>query len=208
MAFIGFLQLIVFGLQAHRLKQTVDATKIAAEAAKKSARAAFAAQRAQVFVHIADENIDRLIKQAAYYEATLMQNAAGGGHDEASFTVDFVFKNLGPTRANLKEVQYEIVYKDRLPDEPDYTPRIIPFKKHVIGGNDETGSITHKLDRRLLAAEMLSLVRAEAKIYFFGRVTYTDIFGDDHEHGFLFGANSNTNGLRPLYEPKAYLKNI
>jgi hypothetical protein len=63
-----------------------------------------------------------------------------------------------------------------------------------------------KMDEELTVPEAAAIVRAQSYIWFYGRILYDDIFGQEREHRFLWRFGG-AHGFRPNYEHPKYIKN-
>jgi hypothetical protein len=194
------LALVIVGSrQSRQLKRSVDLL------AK--------AERSQMFVVVHSEHLRMLI-------STAERHAEQGPDEEGVIYADvadvtYSFKNYGKTPAIVREISARLVYGAKPPEEPTYIPTDQVLQEHMIASGDSTAIITplddvrpHRcqMDEGLTIQEANAVVRAQSYIWFYGRVLYQDIFGQEREHRFLW-RYGGAHGFRPNYEYPNYVKN-
>jgi hypothetical protein len=116
LALVGFLQLIVFGLQARRLRQTIDEMKNATKATEKAANAT------EKSVELAREEFNLTHRPRVIVRGVSL--------NPRTFEIEFVIANIGDTRATIcqrSEVLWLPESIENLPatppyGDPDYQP--------------------------------------------------------------------------------------
>jgi hypothetical protein len=181
-------------------------TRRAAKAAELNAKALMSAERAQIFIEIVDENFVKAISGRAF--AGLPQSR-DVDDQPLGFRpwVRYVFRNHGRTLAVLKEISLSLVLLEELPKTPCYFSRADPITKPVLPAGEATDPEYCNFDGYPTVRDA---IRINSKsdpltLWFYGRVLYNDIFGQGHEHGFLWRFSGN--GFRPDYR-EAYNKNV
>jgi hypothetical protein len=195
LAIVGALQLLVFGYQAIQLKRTVEATKQAAEHIPR-------VERAYVFVTVNGD--DMRIPIMAAYAAANSETA----HLEIThpISVEFSFENQGKTPAEIREVSASLVHWTELPLEPNYDASarlaLLPTNRYL-AANSRTAQKPVELQIRPTFSAAMSMMRGDSFIWFYGRVIYFDIFGEEHEHRFVWRFGSGD--FNPYYGNKSYI---
>jgi hypothetical protein len=173
-------------------------TRIAANAAKESADAVTQSERAHIFIKIVSQSF------VEGWTSANLERVTTDDQVSAPVTVQFAFKNYGKTPAILSEVSRDIIIAPDFPDEVDYIPVEFVPTERVIASDEATDTwecmITHISKRDLNA-----MIRAQTSYWFFGRVLYNDIFGNGHEHRFIYRYNSS-RGWNTFHHPE-YSKN-
>jgi hypothetical protein len=166
-------------------------------------------ERAQMFIVIRNENLG-MISNAAQSTNKTMDDGHLSGHP----VVWYVFKNYGKTPAIVKELSARLAYFETLPADPIYVPSDQVLDEHMIA----CGEVTHipRLQKPqihhcpmvgpMTVNQAKSVIRAQSYIWFYGRIVYDDIFGNEHEHRFLW-RYGGSHGFRPNYEHPKYVKN-
>jgi hypothetical protein len=165
-AIIFIAQLIAMVIQAKRLRETVEATKVAANAAQKGAEVIPLIERAYVFVSIRDHPDDMIPTGPESYEVNISLN------------------NCGKTPAILKQWNSRIAkvevgeYPKRHTGELDDLPIGI-----IISSNDMY--FVHK-SFTATPQEWSEINDSNIMLVCYGWVKYNDIFGQKHETGFCW----------------------
>lgn len=148
LAAIGLMQLIVFGLQARRLRQTVGATKEAANAAQNSAEALISVERAYVFVDV------------TLYEGKIMIEYQNHGKTPA--VINKIYCAIDIQRTPPVEINQELFL--------DVPPGV------VIGSSKKyLNNITQIAQKRIKELKGRRYEWSNNLIYCYGRVEYTDV---------------------------------
>jgi hypothetical protein len=187
---------VILGLFTVSLAQS---TRIAAVAAKVSADALIQAERAHVHIKILSQNfLDQLQK--------LDGNGHLGPDAKASlpFTVEYAFKNYGKTPAIIKEVNRDIILQVNFSPASLFIPVDLPTTERVLGSGDQTEPLKC-MRTNLIVRELRDVIRAHSSLWFYGRITYDDIFGIGHEYCVIYRYNGSHHWRR-VHDPK-YSKN-
>ncbi len=160
---IASLQLIVFAWQAHRLRQSVTATKEAANAAKRSTESLSRVERAYI-----------LIKGISF---NLTPGLATSPHFCAGGIVSLY--NAGKTPAFPLKIQAIIELRETLPIEPPQKEQKVMPGTFIIPNNSHNFSIETNSRNVDIATQGL-------KLFCYGIVYYKDIFGELWETGFCW----------------------
>jgi len=171
LAAVGVLQLLVFGYQALKLRETVIGSEDAIKASQRSAKAAEEslaksdemlshAREAAVHARESEKRVER-----AYVFAGI--ESLEFSEDNANLLVGVTVINAGKTPAEIKEFAHGFIYYP-IPAIPPYeiTARIITDV--IFGANTK-----EKFQR-------IRIPPPDDKFIFFGFIRYIDIFGDEH----------------------------
>jgi hypothetical protein len=196
-AWIALLAAAITGVGVIFVKRTLDATRdavveaakaseaglIASEAAKLAAEASVAAERARFFIVIDDYNIDSVLYEIRKKgQASLVISIVGPDTPPA---VKYRFRNYGKTPAIIKEISLGMILASD-PVDPVYSVQIQSFRENMIAGGDATEAVEFSYRSPLDTDQATALDKMEARLWFFGRVDYDDVFGASHTHRFYF----------------------
>jgi len=177
-----------------------NVTTVAANAARDSANAAIAAERARFHVVIEETNFDWVIRVVeTNYSPPIDDDAA----IESPAGVNYRFRNYGKTPGIIKEISMGMSVAPDDPIDPVYTVLLSPIKEHMIaGGEGQTSQKSYLMYRALSMKEARAIRSNEARLWFFGRIDYDDVFGSKHTHRFYF--RSVTSGDRCFLQSYDY----
>ncbi|MGH9642624.1 MAG: hypothetical protein ACRD3Q_09365 [Terriglobales bacterium] len=175
LAAVAVLQLLVYGYQAKKLKETVDATTRSADAAKKSADAIVNIERpwlllAEAGRTSADDNKDgvRRVYMAAAWK----------------------FKNWGATPAFINDISGGLYVLDNianLPKEPNYGPLYAGVDEPVLAPGQVSDYYKFRTREPGGSDEFYQLQNGEKVMVFYGKIDYVDrIGGDKHVSAFAY----------------------
>lgn len=185
LAIVGGFQIIVFLIQVFLLKGTLNATQVAADAAKKSADALPAMERAYIFVEIRFKE--------PFKEPVLDQNFC-----------EMVITNYGKTPAILTYIEgFANVFGDYIPQKIEFERTgIMPYYEKIMGSRGEKiidiDCITS------LTKEKIDAVKEMARLICFGAIHYEDIFGKCHKTGFCWIYSTISHNFHFLDNPNNY----
>ena len=180
LALIGFLQLLVFGYQALKLRETVrdgeKAIAAATAAAQASSRQAEAAEKAltlierpYLFIGISGQppfNPDKLAKDG-----------------KAQPQILFQWGNMGRTPAIGHRYRYQIHIGEKLPLRPYYSER--PRAGEYVWGAGKTSEEEKWIYiPGITKAEGDEILSGKKHIFFFGDAEYDDVLDNRHITGF------------------------
>jgi hypothetical protein len=143
-------------------------TKKVANAAKKSAEALPAIERAYVFVDI-----------------SLYQTIVATQDGTAASPVTVAFRNHGKTPAILEKLRAYCIISQETPQELI----AFPGSEHelpqglVIAASDR---LVHQVDARVKTSELGEIERGDRRLFCAGRIEYRDVLGDRRETGFCW----------------------
>jgi hypothetical protein len=137
-------------------------------------------------------------------------NANSTNQDELiddTLDVEFSFENQGKTPAIIREISVSLHHWSQLPAVPPaYTSELkcFPTNRYVAPGKlTEIKAIT--VQTPITRESASSLLRGDSFIWFFGRAIYDDVFGDRHEHAFIW--RYSVGYFLPYYGNDKYEKN-
>jgi hypothetical protein len=200
---IGFVQLIVFGLQARRLKDTVEkmdeiATGQTADMQASIAEAGRAAKAMEDVAAGINANVETTRRMAenqrefwqqqmrAYvslrYQGTIHQDDT----TDYKFEVGMIIANTGHTPAHgVRYVAKLEVLPLPLPDDFAFDLPDIPVNSAGVLGPQQIFSVRTPIDRMLTNDEITAVKTGqEERLYIYGSVTYKDAFGELHYTNF------------------------
>ncbi len=160
-------------------------TKKSANAAKKSADVLAASERAVLHIIVCESNIRELSEK---------------------YFIKYEIRNYGKTPAIVKEISHCLTWAKTLPDIPVYTPIKFVLREQMISANDSAEGITCESSESFVKS-VEAFNRGESSAWFYGCVAYDDIFGNRHEHRFVWRYDISTKGFRPDYKENKYNKN-
>jgi hypothetical protein len=192
LAIIGFFQLIVFGLQARRLRQTVEAAAQQSDAMERAITQAnrSAAAMEEVAKHIetsanaAIESVETLKDRTAKQLRAYLTVVVGGAlYQERRKNLRFEAKpnivNTGHTPAHkVMYVASAAILPVPLPDEFDF-PLTDKFIGSAVMGPQQTNILSAVVDDFCPDAEIRDIKAGNGKaLYAWGVIHYEDIFGE------------------------------
>ncbi len=185
----------------------IDIITVSANAAKKSADALPALERAYVFLEIGHTNINELLSQLPRFDENGIDITYGiSGLSEgfegmrrprfsdlaASFQISFWFVNYGKTPAIIKDLSFSLTHQTIM-NEPTYFEKmpilrdvVIPSGYRMTALNaiePPSGEISPYVStdripiRHAIAVE---IANNRSSVWFYGRITYDDVFGVEH----------------------------
>ena len=175
---IAAVQAIFFFEQLQFIRQSLDDTKLAADAARR------AADHAEASVLLARETAKRQLRAYVMVDAAEPLEEAGIPQWPQAASYRFVIKNLGQTPA--AEVMVRVL-STFLPSPPQELPRpdVSPNASSTVIGPG--GGVDINTVPRTLGEGQLTAARAGThSIFLVGLITYKDVFGDSHETRFVY----------------------
>jgi hypothetical protein len=187
----------ILGLFTIRL---AGSTRIAADAAKIAGEHIPRVERAYLFVVVKSENFGKVLTEYANMTDDNLNERTKKG----ALIVNFSIENQGKTPAIIKSVSGQMHHYKALSDEPGYGAPLDVPKNRYLGSGQETEPIMVNLIAPTYKTIGM-LMRNESAIWFYGRVTYDDIFGEGHEHRFCWRYSSGY--FLPHYRDEKYIQN-
>jgi len=172
----------VFGLQLVETQNQIDVARIGANAAKESADAAIATERARFYIVIEDNNFDGLIGLSKVDFAPPKKDE----DDIGIIKIQYRFKNYGKTPGIIREISIEAMFATD-PIDPVYSVLLDEIPEHMVAGSGgETGARHYRMQHALTKAQVKAMERNDSRVWFCGRLDYDDVFGKGHTHRFYF----------------------
>jgi hypothetical protein len=200
LVFIGLVQAGIFYGQMRLIRKSLRPAEQAAKAAQAAAEHIPRVERAYLFVTVKKENFGVILTEYTKITDDNLKERIG-----SSLVVDFSIENQGKTPAIIKTVSAQIFHYKVLPDEPGYgAPLELPKNRYLGAGKEVDPPIMVPMLAPTYGV-VGGLMRAESGVWFYGRVTYDDIFGDGHEHCFCWRYSSGY--FLPYYRNENYIKN-
>jgi hypothetical protein len=154
--------------------------RVSADAAKLNAEAVIGAERAHLFVIVVENNVHVAMRGVRLYGGD--QSAAMHDSRIPRVTLDFVIKNTGRTAAVLRDVSYQFLQADAETIDWRYSfadTIVVP----VIEGNSQTEPATPCVaESELTIADGRAALDDERPLFFYGFVTFRDIFKRDYQY--------------------------
>jgi hypothetical protein len=201
---VGGLQLGLFAWQLTLIRKSLAPAEAAAKAATVAAESSFAAERARFFVVIDKHNLAEIVKLVENAGATESSGIPGGDN----ICILYRFKNYGKTPGIIRELIVDSMISANPVDPPALFLSTKDFPEYMIGANESTKALNYSPITHPLVGHMRSIGRNAARLWFFGRLYYDDVFGNHQVHRFYFRSISPLGGgdsliLRP-FEYKDY----
>lgn len=178
---VGALQVMLFWRQLKFMslgladaKKAADAAKDAADAAKLNAQAVINAERAHIFVVIGPHNIHNV----------LPRRGAGNSVTDRAIDIKYGFKNHGKTPAFIRSMAHGTMISSVLSSTKPYEP-VVDLPVHILGAGEETDD-SERVNSRIAPADVDSIANAEKTFWFYGDITYDDMFGITRTHWFVW----------------------
>lgn len=206
-AFLAFgvacIQAYFFYIQLKLIRQSLAPATEAADAARAAAKHIPRVERAYVFMLVNRETIGTPIRQGH----TLANSTNQGTILASPMSVEFSFENQGRTPAIIREISAEVHHWDVLPGEPpvyESALGLLPTNRYLASGK-VTDQRSISIQTSITYAACNALIRGDSFIWFFGRIVYDDVFGDPHEHAFIW--RYGLGFFLPYYGNDKYIKN-
>ena len=176
LALIGVIQIVVFGLQARRLRQTVNATKAAADAALKTAQNM--------------ETIERAYVKMSHVAPGLILDDMGG------LAVQLRIKNFGKTPARVNDVRVDFRYLPDIMALPSVPPAIEKLGD-VLAFLVQDDEFYYTPQRALGVTVLDNLRENVGTLLVWGYVDYTDAFDQRRCSGYgrIYCRSADIHGI-------------
>jgi hypothetical protein len=175
-------------------------TRIAAEAAQKAADAAFAAERARFFIVIDKHNLTEIVKLVESSGSSENSGIPGGDN----ICITYRFKNYGKTPGVVRELVVDSMIATDPVDPPALFLSTKDFPEYMIGASDSTKVVNYSPATRPRVSHVRSIGRNAARLWFFGRLYYDDVFGNHQVHRFYFRSKSPLGSDSLVLQPFEY----
>lgn len=193
LAVVAFFQLVVFGVQAWKLHQTVKATKESADAALKTAHHMEVAERAYIKI---SHTPSGLVRRTPLAEMLYGQNRA--------YEIDMEVRNIGKTPAELTRLSFSHIL---LPTDAPL-PAIPPYNSST--EEEAIRAIMYGTDAIFpfpsftVSVEDFEAINAgRTHFYVLGYADYIDHFGTHHRAGYArrYDPHATGNNLLIVTQP-------
>jgi hypothetical protein len=181
-------------------RQSAYAAEVSARAATKAAETHIGAERAWFLLIIDEENFEAVL------ESRLHPQSRPPLIKPPDPLVKFHFENFGRSPAFVKEIATEIRNLDALPSRLTYSPNIpwneeivVPARGRIPNAKDEEGE-WRLFQHRLTSIDeqgARAINRGESHFWFYGRVIYEDIWGNEHVTRFCWGHDGRLDWFLP-----------
>lgn len=173
-------------------------TRKAANAAKDSADAAVATERARFYV-IIRHNFIACIDDAQHFTGTAEQEEAPLSAGSIPYA-NISFKNYGRTPGIVFEIGSGIVFSEKVP-EPVFEVKAIG--ENMIAAGDTTDGFGEVISDQMTIRKAKELISGRANIWIYGYMNYEDVFGKTHTHRF-FQRLISVGSYRYILQPYDY----
>ncbi len=193
--------------QSRDLKRSIDLTERTAKAAEMSADALPILERAHLFLVIFNAPF-----RTALESITRRINSGDQNASIKQVTVTFWFVNHGKTPAIVKEISAGISHREKLPERISDAPReriagdlVIPSggKFPTIVEIAPVSGLRASNEFPITSADIEIINKGGSFLFFYGRIVYEDIFGEEHVTPYCWRYEAVPNEFRP-YGPKEY----
>jgi hypothetical protein len=181
--------------QGFLLLRADKTARIAADAAKRSADSAFAAERARFFIVIESHNLSSLVSNVEATGRILV-----GGE---KVSIQYRFQNYGKTPGIIKELSLASAVAPSPVDPQSHRLLYKDFTEHMIGANGSTKTVTYFPERLPNGFEIQAIGKNATRFWFYGRLYYDDVFGNHQVHKFYF-RSVRISGEGCILEPFDY----
>jgi hypothetical protein len=158
-------------------ERQIEVAAKSAEAARKSADSSFAAERARFFIVLESHNLTQVI---ANVESR--GNLASG----ENFSIKYRIQNYGKTPGVIKVLTLDSMIATDPVDPQSYFISIKDFPEYMIGPNGSTEPDWYSPAIAPHLSQVQAIGRNNARLWFYGRLYYDDVFGNQQVHKFYF----------------------
>lgn len=202
LAFVASLQLIVFGLQARRLRQTIETMKkIGADQSKDM----------QGWIAVADKSADAAKRSAdsdrphmlpAQFKISGMRGPVGDDGKIKSIC-EFRFINYGRSPAFMKTFCFQDHIGHELPPIPTYGESI--KISHIIAVNGWLGSVEGEVSApigiSMPASDAADILVGRNNYFIFGYIEYEDVASQNHKMRFAYSFDWGQGDMSERFRP-------
>jgi hypothetical protein len=186
---VGALQAALFFFQLKLIRESLSPAKEAADAAKLNAQAVVDAERAYLFVTVEADVVPVMGKALAFAFASDVDNRSTFG-----FEISYVFQNHGRTPAIIREISHGACIAPEFPIERTYS-HVIHLPSHLLASDKETPPIKADDVPKITTAIAKSIDDIEDTFWFYGNVTYDDMFGWRRTFDFVWHYSAVSEGF-------------
>jgi len=156
-------------------------TRTVALAAKESADAALATERARFFIVIDTTDLTYMTSGVILW---IQNNARAQNPVPMDVAIKFRFKNYGKTPGIIKELSVGAAIAAD-PVKPHFVLANEEFQEIMVGA-EPTEQKWHQLDPAPTILQAQAIRNNTLRVWFFGRLYYDDVFGNHQVHKFYF----------------------
>jgi hypothetical protein len=182
---VGVLQAALFFVQLKLIRESLAPAKEAADAAKLNAQAVVDAERAYLFVSVGGDVVPVMKKAVEFDEASSAK---------FELKISYAFQNHGRTPAIIREISHGACIAPDLPIERTYSP-IIHLPSHLLATNNATSNIPVDDTPTITPAIAKSIDDIENTFWFYGTITYDDMFGWRRTFNFVWHYSAVSDGF-------------
>jgi hypothetical protein len=191
---VGIAQALLFFFQLRYMRIGMRDATVTANAAKTSADSLAASERARFYIVIEHHNLTEVIKNVE----------RRGPKTGERFSIRYRFQNYGKTPGIVKVV----IINSRIAKEPVEPPAnftsLRDFPEYMIGAGHSTKTQEYDPVPFLDLEQVQSVARNSARLWFFGRLYYDDVFGNHQVHRFYFRSVSPLGSDICVLQPYDY----
>ncbi len=180
------------------ISEQIAIAKDNTDAAKKSADAAIATERAR-FYPVIDHNFLDCINAVNAWDGEIpdSQQLAASNWPMARIN----FKNYGKTPGIISEVSTGIVYSESPPD-PVYDEKVVDVNANIVAAGEISENFSAV--QAITLGNAKKAKRGEGHIWIYGKAIYDDVFGETHTHRFLQRLVPVNGGFRYVLQSYDY----
>jgi hypothetical protein len=175
-------------------------TKVSAEAARNSADAAVAIERARFYIIVDKHNLADIVALVENSGVNESRSIPGGDN----ICITYRFRNYGKTPGIIRELIVDSMIAEDPVDPLAMFTSTKDFPEYMIGTSGWTKVANHSPAVPPSASQIRSIGRNATRLWFFGRLYYDDVFGKCHTHRFFFRSKSPLGGGPVVLEPFEY----
>jgi hypothetical protein len=200
LALVAFLQLLVYGYQAKKLRETVESAGEQAEAMERhigeAARSADAMERIAATIQTGNQAIIRAYLTVTVGDIHLFQERKGPGQDDLKFEARPNLTNTGNTPARNVGIRIAAdILPIPIPDDFQFPLPGNEIKNAGIVGAHQTTILAGTVENFVPDAEIGTIKEGRTKaLCVWGLIIYDDIFGESHQTKFGQWITWNPNG--------------
>jgi hypothetical protein len=187
---IAIIQAALFIGQLIYMRKGLGDAHDAALAARANSQAVIEAERARLFVNIADSRAIVLMQRQFAYD-----HASSGSMTIGLPPITYCFKNYGKTPALIHELGHGHLIADQLPSERTFSLGVPLPVDFVLGPGDQSAVVSAALDTVAIST-IQSIRELESTFWFYGYVVYGDAFGSRYRLDWVWHFSGISNGFR------------
>jgi hypothetical protein len=182
---VGAFQAALFFVQLKLMRESLSPAKEAADAAKLNAQAVVDAERAYLFVTVGGDVVP-VMEKAVEFD--------GSNPSKFEIQISYAFRNYGRTPGIIREISHGVCIAPNLPVQRTYSP-VIHLPSHILSTDKATPNIAVDDAPTITAAIAQSIREIENTFWFYGAVTYDDMFGWRRTFNFVWHYGAVSEGF-------------